>query len=86
MLGNEIIIAINKCPLLKQHFWGITCIDKIPKALKIRHFIICNTDLQSGPGEHWFLIYKHYFDTLEILDSLGMNDYLLPYVTIFTVN
>lgn len=77
MLGTEIIDAITKCPLLKRHFWGITSIDKIPKTLKIRHFIICNTDLHSGPGEHWFLIFKHYFNTLEIVDSLGKNDYLL---------
>jgi hypothetical protein len=45
-------------PQLKKHFKGIFSINTLPKSLKFRDFLICNTDISTGPGIHWFFILK----------------------------
>ena len=45
-------------PNLKKHFTGVFAIDTLPKSLKLRHFCVCNTDVSSGAGVHWFCLLK----------------------------
>ena len=60
-------------PFLKKQFIGIFAIDNLPKSIKFRKFCICNTDLSSGKGKHWFVLLRNSKTTLECFDSLGVN-------------
>ena len=60
-------------PFLKKHFKGTFSIDTLPKSLKNLDFCICNTDLSSGAGIHWFFIFKSSKSTIEVFDSLGVD-------------
>lgn len=72
MLSNEIIRLLLKLPF-KDFFDGIFARDNVPKQLKDRHFIILNTDIQSGPGKHWYTVLK-INGVVECFDSLGIDD------------
>ena len=61
-------------PFLKNQFVGIFAIDTLPKTLKIKKFCICNTDLSSGEGKHWFVLLRSTKKTIECFDSLGVNN------------
>ena len=60
-------------PFLKNQFVGIFAIDTLPKTLKIKKFCICNTDLSSGEGKHWFVLLRSTKKTIECFDSLGIT-------------
>ena len=59
----------NLVPLLQ----GIYAADNIPQTIKKNHFIICNTDISSGAGKHWYCIVKVESNVLECFDSLGVD-------------
>jgi hypothetical protein len=42
--------------------------------LKLRQFCICNTDISTGGGLHWFVLLKTDKSTLEYFDSLGVSE------------
>lgn len=71
MLANELLTAIQK-QLYKIYFAGIFSADNIPKTLKNRHFFIINTDIESGPGKHWYTIVR-LNNLIECFDSLGVK-------------
>ena len=73
MQGFEFHQYINAFPMLKKQFKGIFSIDTLPKSLKLRQFLICNTDLSSGSGQHWFVLLKNSPKSLECFDSLGVS-------------
>ena len=60
-------------PAIFKLFDGVFSFDKIPKKLKLHHFVICNTDVSSGEGKHWFCLYKSKKNTIECFDSLGVE-------------
>ena len=41
--------------------------------LKTRQFIICNTDISTGIGLHWFCLIRTSKTTIECFDSLGIS-------------
>jgi hypothetical protein len=50
MQGTDLIQYLEGYEELKKAFDGIFSIDTLPKTLKLRHFLICNTDIKSGKG------------------------------------
>jgi len=72
MLATELAENI-KIHFFKSHFGGIYATDNLPKQLKNNTFIIVNTDVQSGPGKHWFTVLRR-GTLLECFDSLGVSD------------
>lgn len=73
MLSVEFSEKLEKFPSLKRFYDGTCSSDTIPKSLKKDHFIICNTDLSTGPGQHWYCVLKTENNTLECFDSLGID-------------
>lgn len=74
MLSTEFSENLEKFPNLKKYCDGIFASDTLPKSLKKDHFVICNTDLSTGPGEHWYCVLKSEKNVLECFDSLGINE------------
>jgi hypothetical protein len=50
MQGTDLIQYFDNYEELKKTFDGIFSIDTLPKTIKLRHFVICNTDIKSGKG------------------------------------
>ena len=75
MQGFEFHRYLNALPLLKKHFKGIFSIDTLPKFLKFRQFLICNTDVSTGAGIHWFVLIRNSKHGIECFDSLGITAY-----------
>ena len=73
MLGIELNSFFQSLPNLKQFFLGIYSIDTCPKKIPLNHFLICNTDLASGSGLHWFTLFRFSRQDIECFDSLGVN-------------
>jgi hypothetical protein len=73
MQGFEFYQYLNAFPTLKKHFKGIFSIDTLPKFLKFRHFLICNTDISTGSGLHWFVLIRNSKYGIECFDSLGIS-------------
>ena len=73
MLSPEFDEKLSKFPNLKQHFGGVFSADTLPQKLKLKSFIICNTDVNRGSGKHWYCIVKLETSVLECFDSLGID-------------
>ena len=73
MQAIELVNILDQFPSLKSNFDGIFAIDTLPRNLKIRHFLICNTDEAKGPGKHWFVILRLNKFKYELFDSLTLN-------------
>ena len=73
MQGAELNAFLDNFPNLKKHYLGIFAINTLPKTIKFRQFLICNTDQSSGPGVHWFAFIRNSKSTIECFDSLGIN-------------
>ena len=73
MNSFEVAEKLIKFPHLKKCFEGIFSADNLPRFIKKNHFIICNTDVLSGDGKHWYCVLKIDSTTLECFDSLGIN-------------
>jgi hypothetical protein len=50
MQSSDFFSYIEKDRNILSHFAGIFSIDTIPKLIKHRQFIICNTDRHTGHG------------------------------------
>lgn len=74
MESSQFSLYFSNFPTIFKLFDGVFSFDKIPKNLKIHHFVICNTDISSGEGKHWFCLYRTNKDLVECFDSLGIND------------
>lgn len=73
MQSNEFDLYFEKFPYLKNHFLGIFSIDNLPQTIPFRKFLICNTDIASGKGIHWFCCVKTCTKFIELFDSLGFD-------------
>jgi len=73
MNGEEIENIIKFIPSIKDVFKGVFSINTLPKKLAIPSFLICNFDLDSQPGSHWFCLLKTAKNQLECFDSLGIT-------------
>ena len=74
MLSNEFYDKLKSFPYLRPKLAGIFSSDTIPKRLKKDHFAICNTDVSTGLGQHWYCFVKVERNKLECFDSLGINE------------
>lgn len=72
--GFEFINYFNKISFVNKLLSGIYSIDKIPRILKEKHFIICNLSPSNLPGTHWIVIVRSEKNTLEIFNSLGVEN------------
>ena len=73
MQGSEFHQYFNSFPSIQKHFKGIFSIDTLPKYLKLCHFLICNTDISTGTGLHWFVLIRNSKNGMECFDSLGIS-------------
>ncbi len=73
MQGTDFEQYLCQFPVLKKHFIGIFSIDTVPKSIKYRQFCICNTDLHTESGQHWFCFLRNSTYEIECFDSLGIN-------------
>lgn len=74
MQSDELLYAFDKFKSIKDYLSGVVSIDNIPKSLKVKHFVIINTDLSTGLGKHWFCLLKIAQNKYEIFDSLGFSE------------
>lgn len=73
MLGIQLNEFFESLPNFKRFFLGVYSIDTCPKKIPLNHFLICNTDLSSGSGLHWFALFRFSRQDIECFDSLGVN-------------
>ena len=73
MISTDIADFFSNYPHLKRYFLGIFNVDTIRKNIPVNHFLICNTDLSSGPGQHWFVLFRYSVSELECFDSLAVG-------------
>ena len=74
MNGDDLKRFIEPINSAKKYFKGIYSINTLPQKLSIPSFLICNFDVESNPGSHWFCLFKTSKNILECFDSLGLND------------
>ena len=72
MLSSEFASKLASFSL-QNHLQGIFAADNLPRNIKKDHFIICNTDVIKGKGQHWYCILKIENNVLECFDSLGID-------------
>lgn len=54
-------------------FGGIVARDILCQIDKKPQYVVCNTDILSGQGEHWVVFYFPADGSVEMFDSLGKN-------------
>lgn len=74
MLSTEFNKIFENFPSIKSHFSGCFSADNIPKEIKETHFVICNTDVSTGPGIHWYVLFRATSVKLEAFDSLSFDE------------
>jgi len=74
MLSTEFSEVFSKFPNVHKVFKGTYCADKLPKSLSPCEFAIVNTDLSNNPGIHWYVVFCYDKNSLEIFDSLSIDD------------
>jgi len=57
----------------KNYFIGVFSINTLPQKLSIPSFLICNYDIDTNPGSHWFCLFKTNQKFVECFDSLGVS-------------
>jgi hypothetical protein len=69
MQNSEIEQYFEKFPFLKKLFRGFYSINTLKTiSLRVRQFCICNTDVTTGPGIHWFCLVRTDKQTIECFD------------------
>lgn len=74
MLSTEFVQILEQFPNIKSHYAGCFSADTLPRGIETTHFAICNTDVSTGSGIHWFVLYKSSSSKLEAFDSLSFTD------------
>ena len=73
MIGAQLNEFFESLPNFKKFFLGVYSIDTCPKKIPVNHFLVCNTDISSGQGLHWFTLFRFSREDIECFDSLGVN-------------
>lgn len=74
MNGEDLQKVIAKFLSIRDNFLGVFSIDSLPKIFPVNHFLICNYDLKSMPGSHWFALVRKSNERIECFDSLSLNN------------
>lgn len=72
MKSCQFLEHFNSFPNVIQYFDGVFAADTIPKKLANGHFLICNSDISSNPGTHWYCFVRNH-ECIECFDSLGID-------------
>jgi hypothetical protein len=72
--GYEFETYFKEIPIVNNLYLSVFSIDKIPKSIKEKHFFICNLSPSESPGSHWIVVVRSEKDTLEIFNSLGVEN------------
>src|SRR6267154_4562905 len=76
MDGYTIDNCLKQCEITRPYYKGIYSIDTIPYINKGEpYFIIVNTDIASGDGKHWIVLFYINSNYVEIFDSLEQSTY-----------
>jgi hypothetical protein len=77
MDGLTLDRALKQCSQTKKYYCGVYSIDNFPVqcAKSYPCFYLVNTDISSGGGEHWLILFYTTPQHLEIFDSLGQTPY-----------
>ena len=68
----EICHILSSNPVTKNFFNGVFSVDTLSLINEKPKLIICNTDISTGKGKHWILIFfNETNDNVEFFDSLG---------------
>lgn len=87
MKGEEIILIAANHSHTKPYFGGVYSCDTIPQPSSSTQFFIVNTDLLSGKGKHWVMVFINSHSKLyEWFDPLGnppshYNSFLQNFMT-----
>jgi len=74
MFSTEFGSTFESFPSIKTVFIGCFSADKIPKKIKPNTFVVLNTDISTGGGIHWYVVYRYSTAILEVFDSLGIDE------------
>lgn len=81
MQTTDLYNLFDHFPLIKSHFKGVYPLDKIPRTLPQKFFIIFNRDPSTQSGSHWLCLLRFDLETFEIFDSLGTDfNFLKPHL------
>lgn len=73
--GFEFLKYLSKYPFIKKNCKGIFSIDNLPKRLKYREYVICNTSPSSVYNGHWFVLLQNSINKeKELFDSVGVTE------------
>lgn len=75
MLSSEIGNIFKSFPQINKLFLGCFSADTLPQLLRVNHFCIANTDHSTGLGKHWYIIFRPSNTTIEVFDSLGIDEH-----------
>jgi hypothetical protein len=81
--SNQLSTILKKIRVSNSTFEGIFARDTLPKNINsFPTYLIVNTDLSSGQGEHWVSILYFSNDVVEFFDSFGFppHVYNIPLV------
>jgi hypothetical protein len=73
LFASQFKAYFSKVPVLAKHWKGVKAIDKIPRNLPVRHFLIVNLSPSSHPGTHWIVLFRSHSRSLELFNSLGFS-------------
>ena len=82
MNSNEISAYSNRDLICSKIFYGVYLANKIPKLRSLPALIVCKTDTNSRPGEHWIVLYvdenrrREYFDSMGRFPTKWFNTFL----------
>ena len=86
MLGIEFNEFFESLANLKKFFLGVYSINTCPRKIPFNHFLICNTDISSGSGLHWFALFRFSREEIECFDSLGVDEHKLEVLKSLKLN
>jgi hypothetical protein len=59
---------------MNKFFLGTFSINTVKKNIPVNHGLICNTDVDLGPGIHWFSLFRSSKKIIECFDPLGVSN------------
>lgn len=82
LYSSDFANYFHRLSIIEPLFVSVTSIDKIPKSLPVRHFVIVNLSPSGTPGTHWILIVRSHKKCVEVFNSLGYEnlDSLRPFL------
>jgi len=74
LYASDFEAYFKKLEWLQPLFECVTSIDKLPKTLPLRHFVIVNLSPSGTEGSHWTLLVRSHKKCIEIFNSLGSDN------------